>query len=59
MRALEPSQGGKTPAIALSAYSRPEDRVRSLMAGFNFHVCKPVDPSELVTSVASLAGRVG
>jgi len=59
VRALEPSQGGKTPAIALSAYSRPEDRVRSLMAGFNFHVSKPVDPSELVTSVASLAGRVG
>jgi CheY-like chemotaxis protein/anti-sigma regulatory factor (Ser/Thr protein kinase) len=59
VRALEPSQGGKTPAIALSAYSRPEDRVRSLMAGFNFHVSKPVDPSELVTIVASLAGRVG
>jgi len=59
VRALEPSQGGKTPAIALSAYSRPEDRVRSLMAGFNFHVSKPVDPSELVTIVASLAGRIG
>jgi len=29
------------------------------MAGFNFHVSKPVDPSELVTIVASLAGRVG
>jgi len=58
VRALDPDQGGKTPAVALSAYSRPEDRVRSLMAGFNFHVSKPVEPSELITIVASLAGRV-
>jgi CheY-like chemotaxis protein len=59
VRALGPDQGGKTPAVALSAYSRPEDRVRSLMAGFNFHVSKPVDPNELTAIVASLAGRVG
>ena len=59
VRALDPDRGGKTPALALSAYGRLEDRVRSLMAGFNFHVSKPVDPRELVTIVASLAGRVG
>jgi signal transduction histidine kinase len=59
VRMLDPDQGGKTPAIALSAYSRPEDRVRSLIAGFNFHVSKPVEPSELTAIVASLAGRVG
>lgn len=59
VRALDPDRGGKTPAAALSAYSRPEDRVRSLMAGFNIHVSKPVEPSELTTIVASLAGRVG
>jgi len=59
VRALDPDRGGKTPALALSAYGRLEDRVRSLMAGFNFHVPKPVDPRELVTIVASLAGRVG
>ncbi len=59
LRAVDPDQGGKTPAIALSAYSRPEDRVRSLQAGFNFHVSKPVDPGELATIVASLAGRHG
>lgn len=58
VRALEADHGGKTPAVALSAYSRPEDRIRSLMAGFNLHVSKPVEPSELVTVVASLAGRV-
>ena len=59
IRALEPDRGGRTPAVALSAYSRPEDRIRSLMAGFNLHVSKPVEPTELVTVVASLAGRVG
>jgi len=58
IRALAPDQGGKTPAVALSAYNLPEDRVRSLRAGFNFHVSKPVDPTELVAIVASLAGRV-
>ena len=59
IRALESDRGGRTPAVALSAYSRPEYRIRSLMAGFNIHVSKPVEPSELITVVASLAGRVG
>lgn len=59
IRALAPDQGGKTPAVALSAYNRPEDRVRSLRAGFNFHVSKPVEPNELTVIVASLAERVG
>jgi signal transduction histidine kinase len=59
IRALEPDRGGRTPAVALSAYSRPEDRIRSLVAGFNLHVSKPVEPTELVTVVASLAGRLG
>jgi CheY-like chemotaxis protein len=59
VRALPPEQGGKTPAVALTAFSRPEDRIRSLMAGFNIHVSKPVDPAELTAIVASLAGRAG
>jgi len=59
IRALAPDQGGKTPAVALSAYNRPEDRVRSLRAGFNFHVSKPVEPNELTAIVASLAGWIG
>jgi signal transduction histidine kinase/ActR/RegA family two-component response regulator len=58
VRALDPDQGSKTPAVALSAYNRPEDRIRSLRAGFNLHVSKPVDPNELAAIVASLAGRV-
>jgi signal transduction histidine kinase len=59
VRALSPEQGGKTPAVALTAFSRPEDRIRSLMAGFNIHVSKPVDPGELAAIIASLAGRAG
>jgi CheY-like chemotaxis protein len=59
LRALGPEQGGKTPAVALTAFGRPEDRIRSLRAGFNIHVSKPVDPAELVAIVASMLGRAG
>ena len=54
VRTLAPEQGGRTPAIALSALNRAEDRIRSLRAGFNVHVAKPVDLTELATIVASL-----
>jgi signal transduction histidine kinase/ActR/RegA family two-component response regulator len=55
---LRPSQqGGAVPAVALTAYARTEDRLRSLRAGFQLHLSKPVQPSELVTVVASLAAR--
>jgi PAS domain S-box-containing protein len=47
------------PAAALTAFARPEDRKRSLMAGFQTHVAKPVDPAELKAVVASLAFRTG
>lgn len=47
------------PAAALTALARSEDRRRALMAGFQTHVAKPVDPSELVAVVASLTGRTG
>jgi signal transduction histidine kinase/ActR/RegA family two-component response regulator len=57
IRAMEVAQGGKVPAIALTAYGRVEDRLRTLSAGFSMHVPKPVDPAELTTVVASLAGR--
>jgi signal transduction histidine kinase/CheY-like chemotaxis protein len=53
---LRPSaQGGSVPALALSAYARTEDRLRALREGFQLHLAKPVQPSELVTVVASLA----
>jgi len=57
VRNLTPSRGGNTPAIALTAYTRVEDRMKTLSAGYQMHVPKPVEPAELVTIVASLAGR--
>ncbi|HYE93054.1 MAG TPA: ATP-binding protein, partial [Terriglobales bacterium] len=57
VRALDALAGGKIPAVALTAYGRVEDRVRTLSAGFSMHLPKPVDPTELVTVVASLARR--
>ena len=57
VRGLAGSDGGQIPAVALTAYGRPEDRVRSLSAGYSMHVAKPVDPVELGVIVANLAGR--
>jgi PAS domain S-box-containing protein len=49
--------GERLPAIALTAFARSEDRTRALRAGFLVHVAKPVEPSELVATVAAVAGR--
>ena len=57
VRALGPDEGGNTPAAALTAYARVEDRTRALRAGFQQHLPKPVEPAELVAVVANLAGR--
>jgi len=46
------------PAAALTAFARTEDRTRALRSGFQMHLAKPVDPGELVASVATLTGRV-
>ena len=56
MRAL-PGDAGRVPAVALTALARAEDRKRALSAGYQKHVSKPVDPAELVSVIASLAGR--
>lgn len=45
------------PALALTAYARSEDRVAALASGFQMHVAKPADPTELVVAVSSLARR--
>jgi CheY-like chemotaxis protein len=47
--------GAKTPAAALTALARSEDRTRALTAGFQAHVAKPVAASEIVAMVHSLA----
>ncbi|MDQ3212864.1 MAG: response regulator, partial [Acidobacteriota bacterium] len=57
IRALPPDEGGDVPAVALTAYARSEDRTRALLSGFQSHVAKPVEPTELVATVASLARR--
>jgi CheY-like chemotaxis protein len=57
VRALPAGRGGQTPAIALTAYARTEDRLRSLRAGYQMHVSKPVELAELVTVIASLIQR--
>jgi CheY-like chemotaxis protein len=57
VRALEPDFGGKTPAVAVTAYASPQDRLRALQAGYQNHVAKPVEAEELAIVIASLAGR--
>lgn len=49
------ARGGRIPAVALTAFARSEDRTRSLLAGYQMHVAKPVEPSELLAAVASVA----
>ena len=58
LRALPPQRGGRTPAVALTAHGRPEDRLRTLRAGFQIHVTKPAPPHELATVVARLGARL-
>jgi CheY-like chemotaxis protein len=57
VRALSAECGGHVPAIALTAYARPEDRARAVAAGYQIHMPKPVEPNHLATVVASLARR--
>lgn len=54
VRQFEQDQGGWTPAIALTAYARSADRIRALRAGYQTHLSKPVDPSELIAAAESL-----
>jgi CheY-like chemotaxis protein len=53
LRAL-PGTTSRVPAIALTAYARPEDRAKALQSGFERHLSKPIDPGALVTAVADL-----
>jgi CheY-like chemotaxis protein len=58
LRALDKKEEGALPAIALSAYVRPEDRTKAIHSGFQNHLAKPVEPAELLAVVSSLPGRV-
>jgi signal transduction histidine kinase/ActR/RegA family two-component response regulator len=57
VRKLPAANGGRIPAIALTAFARSEDRTRALLAGYQMHIAKPVEPHELVATIASFAGR--
>ena len=57
LRGLPVEEGGNTPAAALTAYTRPEERLRALESGYQIHLPKPIEPAELVSAVATLAGR--
>jgi CheY-like chemotaxis protein len=54
VRDLEQKNGRKIPAIALTAYTRIEDKMQALEAGFQKHLGKPIEPNELVKIVAEL-----
>lgn len=59
IRKQEQGKEKRIPAVALTAYARVQDRMRAILAGFSTHIAKPVEANELVTVVASLAGRLG
>ena len=54
VRSLDPDAGGRIPAIALTAYAGSRDRRRALLAGFQMHLPKPVEPDDLLAMVLSL-----
>jgi signal transduction histidine kinase/CheY-like chemotaxis protein len=57
VRSLPQNEGGNTPAAALTAYARDEDRRAALAAGYQMHIAKPIGAGQLVTMIAKLAGR--
>ena len=57
IRALPAADGGRTPAIALTAFASAKDVRAALEAGFQRHMVKPVEPRELVAMVEALASR--
>lgn len=58
IRKMNVNDGGGIPAVALTAFARSEDRTRALRAGYQTHLSKPVESTELVATVASFAELV-
>ncbi len=58
LRMFPAGRGGLVPAIALTGYATPKDRERALAAGFQLHLAKPVEASELIAAIFSLVGRM-
>ena len=59
IRSLSRDEGGHIPAIALTAYAGVSDRRRALLAGFQTHLAKPVEPADLVAVILSLTFSPG
>jgi PAS domain S-box-containing protein len=59
VRLLDGTRANPIPAIAVTAYARPEDRQRSLLAGYHMHLSKPIEARELVAGIASLLRLTG
>ena len=59
VRLLPAGEGGRTPAVALTAFARTEDRQRALRAGFQTHVTKPAEAAELINIISNLASLAG
>jgi hypothetical protein len=58
VRELEAQRGGFLPAIALTAYTREEDSKQAIASGFQMHLSKPVDTTNLIMVIANLAGSL-
>jgi CheY-like chemotaxis protein len=56
LRAVQDDRISTIPAVAVTAYARADDRRRLLLAGYQMHISKPVEPQELVAGIASLIG---
>jgi CheY-like chemotaxis protein len=57
VRALGIDGGGNMPSVALTAFTRAEDRAKALDAGFTVHMGKPVNPNELVSTLKGLVSQ--
>jgi PAS domain S-box-containing protein len=57
VRALAPGEGRQTPALALTAHARTDDRLHALSVGYQMHAAKPIDPVELLIVTARLLNR--
>jgi len=57
VRSLSPEQGGRVPAIALTAYAGEIDRQKAIAAGFQKHIPKPIEPDQLVVAIVSLLSK--
>jgi CheY-like chemotaxis protein len=58
IRIVREDRQSRIPAVALTALARIDDRVKALSSGYQMHVSKPVEPSELISIVASLVGLI-